>query len=70
MRLVVLTAREPAPAQMARALAGRSEVDVIHILAHGQPGELGFAAGVLSSVTLDHQGDDLRAVGRSTVVSM
>ena len=68
VRAIVLEAAEPAPAQMARALARSRDVEVIHILAHGQPGELSFAAGALSSATLDSHRDDLRDMGRSLAV--
>src|SRR5690348_17779250 len=40
---IVLNAAEPAPAQMARWLAGHHNLQAVHIIAHGAPGELQFA---------------------------
>lgn len=53
---VVLTDHEPALAQMARALQDRRGVEAIHIVAHGQAGEVRFGAGALTLDTLEeHQ---------------
>jgi hypothetical protein len=52
---IVLNAAEPAPAQMARWLAGHDNLQAVHIIAHGAPGELHFATGSLSASNLsDH----------------
>ena len=42
---ILLTAAEPAPPQMARALAGRRDLETVHVIAHGAPGEVRFASG-------------------------
>ncbi|MEK1932330.1 MAG: DUF4347 domain-containing protein, partial [Pararhizobium sp.] len=45
---VVLLSDEPAMTQMARILEGRTNLDAIHVIAHGRPGEVSFAAGPVS----------------------
>ena len=60
---ILLNATEPAPRQMAAALGGRRGFDAIHIIAHGAPGEVRFAAGVLSADSLDEHAADLAALG-------
>jgi hypothetical protein len=42
---ILLTADEPAPQQMARAVKGREELEAVHVIAHGRPGEVSFSAG-------------------------
>ena len=61
----VLSPSEPALLQMARAMARHQDVDVVHIIAHGQPGEVSFSSGAVSLETLQAHGDDLAAIGRS-----
>src|SRR3954469_6587594 len=51
---IVLNTAEPAPAQMARWLAGHDNLQAVHIIAHGAPGELHFAAGSLSANNLNN----------------
>src|ERR1044071_2470708 len=46
---VLLDQVRPAPEQIAAALADHSDLDGIHIIAHGAPGEVRFAAGRLYS---------------------
>jgi hypothetical protein len=60
---ILLNATEPAPRQMASALAGRRDLEAIHIIAHGAPGEVSFAAGALSADSVDEHGADLAALG-------
>ena len=60
---ILLNATEPAPRQMARALAGRRGLEAIHIIAHGAPGEVSFAAGALSADSVDEHAADLAALG-------
>ena len=60
-----LDAVTPAPEQMARAVAGLSGLKAIHVIAHGAPGEVGFAAGELSPATLANHHGDLAAIGRA-----
>lgn len=62
---VVLTDHEPALAQMARALQDRRGVEAIHIVAHGQAGEVRFGAGALTLDTLEEHQSDLAAIGRA-----
>ena len=59
----VLSGAEPAPRQMARVLAQHQEIDVLHVIAHGQPGEVSFAGGALSLASLDDHRDDLARIG-------
>src|SRR6185312_12413459 len=61
----LLTPTEPAPLQMARFLAGHADIDVIHIIAHGQPGEVCFGVGALSLGTIEEHRGDLAAIGRA-----
>ena len=54
---IVLNAAEPAPVQMARALQGRRNIASIHVIAHGEPGQINFAAGSLTTETIgNHAG--------------
>jgi hypothetical protein len=46
---ILLPRTEPAVEQMVQALEGRENIEAIHVLAHGRPGEVSFAAGALSS---------------------
>ena len=62
---IVLTGLESAPLQMARALTGREDIEAIHIIAHGQAGEVSFGSGALSLETIDDHRDDLAAIGRA-----
>src|SRR5690242_5599268 len=62
---IVLNTVDPAPQQMARALAGRQGLKAVHVIAHGAPGIVNFAAGQLSSEALDVSAADLAAVGSS-----
>src|SRR5919198_2055022 len=51
---ILLSNDEPAPRQMARAVQGREEqLDAIHVIAHGRPGEVSFSAGALAAETID-----------------
>jgi len=55
---------EPAPRQMARAVQGREgQLDAIHVIAHGRPGEVSFSAGALTLETIDQYAADLAAAG-------
>lgn len=54
---IVLTDDQPATSQIAHALKGRRGVEAVHVVAHGQPGQIDFAAGALSLATLpEHRG--------------
>jgi len=62
---VVLDAERPAARQIAQALADRRDLGAIHIIAHGAPGQIGFAAGAWSAETLDEESYDLAAIGQA-----
>src|SRR5439155_17310168 len=62
---VLLDAARPAAAQMAAALADRRDLAAVHIIAHGAPGRVGFAAGEWSLETLERDAGDLAAIGRA-----
>jgi hypothetical protein len=62
---ILLTADEPAPRQMARSLAGRQGLEAVHVIAHGRPGEVSFAAGALTSKNLADEVGDLAAIGET-----
>src|SRR5438067_191568 len=50
---------------MARALAGTNGLAAIHVIAHGRPGEVSFAAGVLSLDSIETHRASLAAIGRA-----
>ncbi len=50
---IVLSEVEPAIPQIARNLSTRRGLDAIHLIAHGQPGEVSFTAGALSFETIN-----------------
>ena len=61
---ILLSNDEPAPRQMARAVQGREgQLDAIHVIAHGRPGEVSFSAGALTVETIDQYAADLAAAG-------
>src|SRR5205823_3006317 len=60
---ILLSDDEPAPRQMARAVARRADLDAIHVIAHGRPGEVSFSAGVLSLDTTKEHAAELAEVG-------
>src|SRR5207244_6642868 len=60
---IVLRPGASAPAQMAAALAGRRELQAIHVVAHGGPGEVRFGAGALSLETLGDHAKNLARIG-------
>src|SRR5215475_6657134 len=61
---ILLSDDEPAPRQMVRAVNRRADVDAIHVIAHGRPGEVSFGAGALSLDTTGEHAADLAEVGR------
>jgi hypothetical protein len=62
----LLDHRTPALAQIATALHGRERrAAAIHIIAHGQPGEVTFSAGAVSLETFSAYADDLVNIGTS-----
>jgi len=60
---IVLDAASPALTQIAGALKGRAGLDAIHIVAHGQAGEVSFAAGALTLHNLRAYAPELREIG-------
>src|SRR5215472_4801435 len=61
---ILLSDDEPAPRQLVRAVKGRADLDAIHVIAHGRPGEASFGAGALSLDTTDEHAAELAEVGR------
>jgi uncharacterized glyoxalase superfamily protein PhnB len=61
---ILLSPDEPAIRQMARAVRGRRGLRAIHVIAHGRPGEVSFAAGALSLETVDGHAGDLAEIGQ------
>ena len=62
---VMLSSLQAAPRQIAIALQGRCDVEAIHIIAHGQPGEVSFGAGALSLETIEEHRSHLAEIGRA-----
>jgi hypothetical protein len=60
---ILLSDVEPAPQQMARAVKGRGDLEAIHVIAHGRPGEVSFGAGALSLETVEDYAIELAEVG-------
>jgi hypothetical protein len=61
---ILLSDDEPAPRQMVRAVNRRADLDAIHVIAHGRPGEVSVGAGALSLDTMGEHAADLAEVGR------
>jgi hypothetical protein len=62
---VVLSTSERATSQIARALRDQEEIEAVHIIAHGCPGEVNFGAGPLSLESIGESAADLRLVGKA-----
>ena len=62
---ILLSQGRPAARQMAEALAGRAGLGAVHVVAHGEPGRVHFAAGEWSAATLAGQARDLSAIGQA-----
>jgi hypothetical protein len=62
---IVLDAAQPVARQIAAALEGRHGVSAVHVIAHGAPGRVRFAAGDWSAETLLRDAGDLSAIGRA-----
>ncbi|WP_287328570.1 DUF4347 domain-containing protein [Mesorhizobium sp.] len=65
VRVVVLGPHEPAFSQIARALAIDRKVEVVHIIAHGLPGEISFSAGRVSHESIVESAAELAAIRHS-----
>ena len=57
---IVLDAVRPPARQIAAVLDGRSGLDVVHVIAHGAPGRVSFAAGDWSADALVNEAEDHR----------
>jgi len=62
---ILLAPGESAPAQIAKALCGRSTLAAIHIVAHGQAGQVSFDSGPLSLETVNDHADELASIGQA-----
>jgi hypothetical protein len=62
---IVLKDTRSAPAQIADVLRRRGRVETVHVIAHGRPGEVSFAAGPLSLDTVDSHDADLADIGHA-----
>jgi len=60
---ILLGRNVPAARQIAMAVAGRSDVAAIHVLAHGAPGRVSFSAGEWTAASLAADVEDLAAIG-------
>src|SRR5579871_3887249 len=61
----LLDAVRPAARQIAAALEHRRDLDAIHIVAHGAPGHVHFAAGDWSCDSLQRDVNDFGKIGRA-----
>jgi Domain of unknown function (DUF4347) len=62
---IVLDSSRPAARQIAEALSDRRGLDAVHVIAHGSPGRVRFAAGEWSATTLGEDAEDFPAIGRA-----
>ena len=62
---VVLDRATPPSRQIAVALHGVRGLDAVHVIAHGAPGQVNFAAGPWSTETVENEPDDFAAIGRA-----
>jgi hypothetical protein len=65
LEAILLDRVRPAARQMATALSGRHGLDAVHVIAHGAPGRVNFAAGEWSAETLAEETADLAAIGQA-----
>ena len=59
----VLGCSSPATVQIAEALKNRAGIKAIHVVAHGRAGEVQFAAGTLTTDTLNQYSTELSYIG-------
>src|SRR5262245_3579414 len=64
----LLTAHEPALTQIARVVAGKRDLEAIHIIAHGKPGEVRFSAGALTREGIAREASALSGIGATLSV--
>jgi Domain of unknown function (DUF4347) len=62
---IVLDSSRPAARQIAEALCDRRGLDAVHVIAHGAPGRVRFAAGEWSATKLGKDAEDFPAIGRA-----
>jgi collagen type VII alpha len=62
---VVLDTVRPVAVQIAETLSGHSDLDAVHVIAHGSPGCVKFGSGDWSIATLEDDAEDLAAIGRA-----
>jgi hypothetical protein len=62
---VLLDDKWPPARQIADALADRRGLAAVHIMAHGSPGRVSFAAGDWTAVTVTDDSGELSAIGRA-----
>src|SRR5215469_10653292 len=62
---IVLDSVRPPARQIAAALATRRDLSAVHVIAHGAPGRVSFAAGDWSFDTLPEEADELAAIGEA-----
>jgi hypothetical protein len=62
---LVLDRAAPPARQIAVALHGVRGLDAVHVIAHGAPGRVNFAAGPWSVETVENEPDDFVAIGRA-----
>ncbi len=63
--VIELTPDERGFDQLAQDLAGRHDIDAIHILSHGAPGELRLGGDRITADNLDHYAPALQAIGQT-----
>jgi Ca2+-binding RTX toxin-like protein len=62
---IVLGPARPALAQIADSVAGRRDIEAIHVIAHGREAEIAFTAGALSPRNLKEHEGELATIGRA-----
>lgn len=63
--VVLLSTDRPALIQMAEHLAGRADLDAIHVVSHGRTGALAFGAGTVDVETLQDHTGSLAVIGQA-----
>lgn len=62
---VLLSPYASAPCQIAQVLRGCCDLDAVHIIAHGEPGKIGFTGCALTLDALEGHASDLAAIGNA-----
>ncbi|OMG63056.1 hypothetical protein AUR61_014865 [Stutzerimonas balearica] len=63
--VVLLQPDQDGLTQMVEALAGRSDIDALHVLTHGAPGAINLGTTTLDSATLADAAASLQTIGQS-----